>query len=98
LGLAADGFFAAFPLGPALSALAPLLAMPTRALSPASAPTTAPSFTASVLPLLHTYIHIIYMYIHIYIYTRGIINFILPYFSGADLSEIETDLLQGHNM
>ena len=34
-----------FPLAPALSALAPLLAMPTRALSPASAPTTAPSFT-----------------------------------------------------
>ena len=29
-----------FPLAPALSALAPLLAMPTRALSPASAPTT----------------------------------------------------------
>jgi len=41
-----------FTLAPALSALAPLLAMPTLALSPASAPTTAPSFTVSVLPLL----------------------------------------------
>jgi len=41
-----------FPLAPALSALAPLLAMPTRALSPASAPTTAPSFSVRVLPLL----------------------------------------------
>ena len=41
-----------FPLAPALSALAPLFAMPARALSPASAPTTAPSFSVSVLPLL----------------------------------------------
>ena len=41
-----------FPLAPALSALAPLLAMPARALSPASAPTTAPSFSVSVLTLL----------------------------------------------
>jgi hypothetical protein len=38
-----------FPLAPAL---APLRAMPTLDLSPASAPTTAPSFTVSVLPLL----------------------------------------------
>ncbi len=35
-----------------LSALAPLLAMLTRGLSPASAPTTAPSFSVSVLTLL----------------------------------------------
>jgi hypothetical protein len=37
----------------ALSALASLHDMPTRSLSPALAPTTAPSFTVSVLPLLH---------------------------------------------
>jgi len=41
-----------FPLAPALSALARLLAMPTPALPPASAPTTAPSVSVSVLPLL----------------------------------------------
>ena len=41
-----------FPLAPALSARAQLLAMPTLALSPASAPTTAPSFSVTVLPLL----------------------------------------------
>jgi hypothetical protein len=41
-----------FPLAPALSALAPLLAMPTRALYPASASATAPSFSVSVLSLL----------------------------------------------
>jgi hypothetical protein len=41
-----------FPLDLALSALAPLLAMTTFALSPASAPITAPSFSVSVLSLL----------------------------------------------
>jgi hypothetical protein len=39
-----------FPLAPALSALAPLLAMPTLVLSPASAPITALSFSASAPP------------------------------------------------
>jgi hypothetical protein len=41
-----------FPHVPALSALAPLLAMPTLALFPASAPATAPSFSVGVLPLV----------------------------------------------
>jgi len=41
-----------FTLAPALSALAPLLAMPTRGFTPASAPTAAPSFSVSVLFLL----------------------------------------------